>query len=68
MSDMDQIRDAAANLPNLERAELAAFLLDTLEEAIYLVDDEEVVRRSGDLDSGAVEGITREEFRRICGR
>lgn len=34
----------------------------------YRGDDEEVDNRSAEMDSGAVVGVTKEEFRRLCGR
>ena len=50
-----------------ERAEFAAFLLGTLEQPHHWEDDAEVQRRSEELDSGTVKGLTREEFTRQCG-
>ncbi len=49
-----------------ERAELAVFLLGSLDEAHYWIRDEEVTNRSAELDSGAVVGVTKEEFKRLC--
>jgi len=51
-----------------ERAELAVLLLGSLDDTHYWVDDEEVDNRSAELDSGTVVGVTKEEFRRLCGR
>lgn len=68
MTALAQIRESVVSLSKPERAELAAFLLGSLEDAHHWVDDEEVARRSAELDSGEVEGISREEFRKLCGR
>jgi hypothetical protein len=62
-----EVQKAATELSTPERAELAAFLLGTLDEAHHWVEDEEVSRRSEELDSGAVSGMSREEFNRACG-
>ena len=67
MSPILELRKAATELSAPERAELAAFLLGTLDEVHHWVDDEEVVCRSEELDSGSVKAISREEFNRACG-
>lgn len=67
MSQILELREAAIRLSSPERAELAAFLLGTLDEIHHWVDDEEVARRSEELDSGVVRGMSREEFNRACG-
>jgi hypothetical protein len=63
-----EIRESVVGLAKPERAELAVLLLGDLEDTHYWVDDEEVVQRSAEMDSGAVVGLTREEFRKLCGR
>lgn len=68
MNAFAQIRESVVSLSKPERAELAALLLGSLEDTHYWVDDEEVAQRSAELDSGAVEGISREEFQKLCGR
>ena len=68
MTEVDQLQEAASRLPSPDRARLAAFLLETLEETHYWVDDEEVARRGEELDSGAVRGLTDAEFWAACGR
>ena len=68
MVQISQVRDAASNLSSPERAELAVYLLSSLEDTHYWVDDAEVAKRSAKLDSGEVEGVSREEFRRLAGR
>ncbi len=68
MSIFAQIRDSAVSLSKPERAELAVLLLGSLENTQYWADDEEVMRRSDELDSGEVVGVSKEEFRKLCGR
>ena len=68
MTDIAQLREAAANLSTAHRAELAVYLLGTLEGTQHWVDDNEVARRRDELDSGAVTALTREEFDQACGR
>lgn len=67
MSQILELRKAAGALSTEERAELAAFLLGSLDEVHHWVDDDEVARRSKELDSGNVCGLTREQFNRPCG-
>ncbi len=67
MSQVADLRKAVTQLPVHERAALAEFLLDNLETAPLWVDDDEVERRSQELESGAVKGLTRDEFTRLCG-
>jgi hypothetical protein len=68
MIEAGQIRDAASQLPERDRAELAAFLIEGLKGTHYWVDDEEIQRRRAELDSGEVQGLTEEEFWKACGR
>jgi hypothetical protein len=68
MSTISQIRETAAQLSPSERAELAVFLLNGLDNTHYWVDDEEVNRRSEEMESGEVQGLSLEEFRAACGR
>ena len=68
MSDVLQLREAVSHLSAPDRAELAAFLLGSLEETHHWVDDEEVLRRRQELESGAVRGLTWSEFKKACGR
>jgi hypothetical protein len=67
MSRLAELRKFATELSTPERAEFAAFLLGTLEQPHHWEDDAEVHRRSEELDSGAVKGLTRDEFTRACG-
>lgn len=68
MTEVAQIREAVSKLPAPDRAELAAFLLGSLDEAHYWVDDDEVARRQEELESGKVSGLSMAEFRKACGR
>ena len=68
MTQVSEIRNAAKELAPSDRAELAVFLLGSLENTHHWVEDDEVMRRRDELDSGEVEGISREEFNRQCGR
>jgi hypothetical protein len=68
MTKVAQLKEAAADLSGPDRAELAAFLLGSLEEVHHWVDDEEVLRRREELDSGEVRGLTLAEFKAACGR
>ncbi len=68
MSTFTEIRESVVSLSKPERAELAILLLGSLDDTHYWVEDEEVDRRSAELDSGAVVGVNKEEFKRHCGR
>lgn len=68
MSTFSEIRESVVGLSKPERAELAVLLLGSLDDTHYWVDDEEVDRRSAEIDSRAVVGVTKEEFRTLCGR
>jgi hypothetical protein len=68
MTEVAQLREAASHLSTPDRAELAVFLLGTLEDTHHWVEDDEVVRRREELDSGEVKGLSLEEFKRACGR
>ena len=46
------IQKEVASLPEKERAELAAFVLDTLEDECHQVSDVDAIRRSDELLSG----------------
>jgi hypothetical protein len=68
VSTFAEIRESVVGLSRPERAELAVLLLGSLDDTHHWVDDEEVDRRSAEMDSGAVDGVTKEEFRKLCGR
>jgi len=68
MSTFAEIRESVVSLSMPERAELAVLLLGSLDDTHYWVDDEEVANRSAELDSGAAVGVSKEEFKKLCGR
>ncbi len=68
MSTVAEIREEAAKLPEGERADLAAFLLDSLEIEHHWVDDAEVERRSKELENGDVHGLSWEQVKASCAR
>jgi hypothetical protein len=68
MTEVSQLRDAVSLLSAPDRADLAVFLLSSLEEAHYWIEDEEVLRRREEMESGVVRGLTLDEFRQACGR
>jgi len=68
VSTFTEIRESVVGLSKPDRAELAVLLLGSLDDTHYWVDDDEVDNRSAEMDSGAVVGVTKEEFRRLCGR
>ena len=62
------IQKEVASLPEKERAELAAFILDTLEDECHQVSDADALRRRDELLNGQVTGMTRAEFAMKCGQ
>ena len=68
MTKAMQLRQAATELSPSDRAELAVFLLDSIDNTHHWVEDDEVIKRRDELNSGEVLGLSREEFNRQCGR
>jgi hypothetical protein len=68
MSTAHEIREEAAKLPGGERAELAAFRLDSIEVERHWVGDEEAQRRSREMSNGVVHGLSWEQVKTDCGR
>ncbi len=68
-ADAKQLYDNALHLPDSERAELAAWLIESLDPEVDRdVDqawDAEIKRRVGELDSGTVTAIPWPEARRM---
>jgi hypothetical protein len=63
---LQEIEKEAIALPEGQRVDLVCKLLDTLPPAGTDVSDEEVAARERELESGAVESLSHEEFiRRI---
>lgn len=58
----------ALNLPANERAELADFLIESLEQSsdasVQAAWDDEILRRMQDLESGRVKAVSLDEARR----
>ncbi len=59
---LSQIQQEAIALPERQRVDLLRTLLDTLPPAGIDVSDEEIAERERELDSGAVEPLSHEEF------
>lgn len=68
MTQVAELRKMVSHLSAPDGAELAAFLLGTLDETHYWVDDEEVSRRREELNSELVKGLSLLEFKEACGR
>jgi len=60
--DPEQIENEALALPESLRAGLVSRLLQTLQPSDIEISDEEIRQRDRDLESGAVEPISHEEF------
>jgi hypothetical protein len=60
--DVKQIEEEAAALPESLRAGLVWRLLQTLPASGFEVSDEDALQRDHDLDSGAIEPLSHEEF------
>ena len=60
--DVKQIEDEAAALPESLRAGLVWRLLQTLPASGFEVSDKDALQRDHDLDSGAIEPLSHEEF------
>ena len=63
MSTVDNIIALASELPERERATIAAKLLEGLPAPDYDVSDEEVEERGRELESGTVEDISLAELK-----
>ena len=59
---LKEIEREALTLSEADRASLVAILLNTLPDAGTDISDDEVLQREGELESGAVEPISHEEF------
>jgi len=68
VTKLAEIREAITRMSTPDRAELAAFLLGSLEEVGYWVEDAVAFRRRDELESGQVRGLTLREFTEACGR
>jgi hypothetical protein len=63
MSKSVNVHETPALLSDGELADL-----EDLDENPHCVNDEEVLRRRDELASGVMTGLSRDEFRKACGR
>ena len=68
MVTLSEIQQKAEELSPEDRVGLLSYLIGRLPGAPSGPDDAEVARRDQELESGEVEGVSREEFRRLAGR
>jgi hypothetical protein len=62
MTKLQALEKEAASLPEEDRAALVAVLLNTFDAPPYDVDDNEVVRRDEEMETGGEGGVSHEEF------
>jgi hypothetical protein len=68
MTHVTALLKEASKLDLPERAELVSSLLEDLDPQPHYVSDEEVFERLEELKSGKVQGLSRQEFWKACGR
>jgi hypothetical protein len=68
MTQVADLLKEASKLDLPDRAELISSLLEDLDPQPHYVSDEEVSERLKDLKSGMVQGLSKEEFWKACGR
>lgn len=68
MESFAEVQEKAAELSGEERQSLLAYLIHSLPDAPLGPDDDEVKRREEELETGAVTGLTHEEFLKQVGR
>ena len=68
MSQVAALLKEASKLDLPDRAELISSLLEELDPSPHHVTDEEAMQRLQDLKSGAVKGLSEDEFWKACGR
>jgi len=68
MATLSEVTKQADTLSIEERAGLVSHILDSLPDAPLGPDDEEVMRRDEELDSGAVQPISHDQFFAEVGR
>lgn len=68
MSQVAALLKEASKLDLPDRAELVSSLLEDLDPQPHYVSDEEVFERLEELKSGKVQGLSKEEFWKACGR
>lgn len=68
MSQVTELLKEASKLDVHDRTELISPLLEQHDSGPHYVSDEEALQRLEDLKSGKVEGLSKEEFWKACGR
>lgn len=68
MPQVVELLKEASKLDRTERVELVSSLLEDLDQAPHWVSDEEAIQRLDDLKSGKVQGLSKDEFWKACGR
>jgi putative addiction module component (TIGR02574 family) len=68
MKQVTALLKEASKLDLQDRAELVSSLLEDLDPEPHYVSDEEVMERMEELKSGKVQGLSKEEFWKACGR
>jgi hypothetical protein len=68
MTQVAELLKEASKLDLPDRAELVSSLLEDLDAQPHYVSDEEVFERLEELKSGKVQGLSKEEFWKACGR
>jgi len=68
MTQVAKLLKEASKLDLPDRAELVSSLLEDLDPQPHYVSDEEVFERLEELKSGKVQGLSKEEFWKACGR
>jgi Putative addiction module component len=68
MTQVAELLKGASKLDLPDRAELVSSLLEDLDPQPHYVSDEEVFERLEELKSGKVQGLSKEEFWKACGR
>ena len=68
MARLLDVQKQTAELSHEEKEGLLAYLIHELPDPVLGADDAEVLRREEEMDSGAVEPISHEEFLNQVGR
>ena len=68
MTQVAALLKEASKLDLPDRAELVSSLLEDLDPHPHYVSDDEVFERLEELKSGKVQGLSKEEFWKACGR
>ena len=68
MSNVLEILKDVSKLDLVDKTELVSYLLEDLDPNPHYVSDKEVKQRLDELRSGAVRGLSEDEFWNACGR